>query len=528
MSDQILIVDALSAGRGKRVTSRDTIGCGPRTVAGVLEENGINCRIKRAEEILHGRVKLTRYTHLAISAMSMDRQAVWSIIKIWRRRNRGPVILGGPITAEGSTLLMDIRPDIMVIGEGEATVRELVERDLFTDGPMDDIADIRGIGYIRDGKAVITKKRPLLTESELSRYRPSTVRVMDYPAYQASRVYVEVARGCSNFRRPRIPLPDGRVCSECGNCDTPDLESRLYCPEDIPPGCGFCSVPATWGAPRSRDHNVIVSEIQELLDLEVHRIVLEAPDFLDYKRGPQPLTDPCEPQANLDAIEALLSEILSLPQFESGRAHLAIENMKACLFSEDVARVITKYVHDTSPNIGLESGSPEHTRMIGKSGSPQDVLRAVKVAREFGITPFVYLIYGLPGETAETVDESIEIMNELAEAGAERIILYGFQPLPGSAFEDFPSANSADPLGQRLKDAAERINRRKKDRYLGRVIRGIAAEPSTTHKGYTMVYPLDEGPIITVQGGYSPGTILSIQVTRVLSAGLLLGEVIEK
>ncbi|MCF2137486.1 MAG: B12-binding domain-containing radical SAM protein [Candidatus Thorarchaeota archaeon] len=521
---RILIVDALSAGSGKRITSRDAIGCGPRSIAGILEERGYQCRIKRVEDILHGKARLREFEHVAISAMSMDRPAISKVIRSWRRHHRGRVLLGGPIASGGKSVLTDLRSDAIVIGEGEATLSELLDKGFF-EGECD-LADIRGVGYMADKTPTITEPRPLLTPEEMDRFRPSIQRVMDYPAYQASRVYVEVIRGCSNFRRPTIPLPDGRACTDCGNCDSPDYKARIYCPEDIPPGCGFCSVPATWGAPRSRKQSTIVEEVRDLLDLEVHRIVLEAPDFLDYERGPYPLTDPCSPTANIDAIKELLADITALPQFEEGTAHLAIENMKACLFTEEVAQAITQYAHDTSPNIGLESGSSEHIEKIGKSGTPTDVLNAVRVAHKFNMSPFVYLIYGLPGETSETVEESIRLMMKLSKAGAERIILYGFQPLPGSAFADFPPASFNDPLGKRLRDAAEKINRGKKDRYLNTTIKGIAAEPSLTHRGYTMVYPLSEGPIMTVPGGYSAGTLLTVKITKVLSAGLLLGRVV--
>ena len=37
---KLLLVDALSAGQGSRKSSRDVIGAGPRTIAGVVEEFG--------------------------------------------------------------------------------------------------------------------------------------------------------------------------------------------------------------------------------------------------------------------------------------------------------------------------------------------------------------------------------------------------------------------------------------------------------------------------------------------------------
>ncbi len=526
MSDRVLIVDALSAGSGRRVTSRDAIGCGPRTIAGVLEMLDVECRIARAEDVLDGRVRLRNFAHIAVSAMTTDQTAVSRVIRRWRRRRRGNVLLGGPIASGGERVLSRLRPDAMVIGEGERTVEDLIKGGFLEGGC--DLHTIKGIGFLHQGQPVLTEQRDLMDENTMRRYVPSVTRIVDYPAYQASKVYVEVLRGCSNFLRTTLRLPDGRQCDDCGRCTSPDPVLRVRCPHDIPPGCGFCSVPATWGAPRSRNIESIVTEVEELLTLGVHRIVLEAPDFLDFRRGRYPATDPCAPAPNLRAIESLLSSIASLPAFREGRAHLSIENIKACLFTPEVAQIIARYVKDTSPNIGLESGSREHRRRVGKCGDPADVVRAVRTAREVGMRPFVYLIYGLPGEDDATVRETINLLEEIDRAGAERIILYAFEPLPGSAFADFPRASPRDRRGRLLREAVERINRRRKRRYVGRIVRGIAAEASLTHRGYTMVYPLGEGPIMTVAGGYTPGTLLDVRITRVLSAGLLLGTVLRE
>ncbi|MHA3962645.1 MAG: B12-binding domain-containing radical SAM protein [Candidatus Thorarchaeota archaeon SMTZ1-45] len=526
MTGQVLIIDALSAGSGQRTSSRDTIGCGPRTIAGVLENHGTQCAIRRAEEVLSKKGVLKRFDHLAISAMTMDLIVVQKIAKIWRyNRSKGRILLGGPIASDPDIILKQIQPDVLVIGEGEGTLDELLEKDFL--GEEIPLADIHGIAFLEDNKPRVNKSRTVLSSQELSeRFHPSTTRIVDYQAYQACKVYVEILRGCSNFKRTKYPLADGRKCSECNNCDSVDSLTRMECPEDIPPGCGFCSVPGTWGPPRSRTATSIIQEVRELVNLGVHRIILEAPGFLDYMRGPEPLTDPCSPPANLAAIEDLLMQLNSLPQVSDGSVHIGVENMKACLFTDDVAQILKKSMISSSPNIGLETGSEHHMRQIGKCGSPEDVIRAVKVAKTYDMKPFVYFIYGLPGETAETTEQSVKLMRSVSAAGAERIILYGFRPLPGSAFAKYPESSLTDKFGLILRREAETINRRKKERYLGELIRGIAAEPSKTHHGFTMVYPLDEGPLMTVLGGYSAGTFLFVRVTRVLSSGLVEGEVV--
>jgi len=243
-------------------------------------------------------------------------------------------------------------------------------------------------------------------------------------------------------------------------------------------------------------------------------------------RGTEPVTDPCYPPANLDDIRSLLRQLNLLPQVIDQTAHIAIENMKACLFTDDVAKMLTESMTSSSPNIGLETGSEGHMRAIGKCGSPDDVLSAVRIAVKHGMKPFVYFIYGLPGADAENTRDSIKVMREISEAGAERIILYGFRPLPGSAFEEFPESSTRDEFGIQLRKEAERINRNKKNDYIGLVVRGIAAEPSWAQAGYTMVYPLEEGPIMTIPGGFSAGTLVDIRILKVLSSGLVEGEVV--
>lgn len=527
MTENTLIVDALSAGKGTRRSSRDSIGCGPRAVAGVFESEGENCKIARVESIFQSPSSLRKYDHLAVSAMTMDYSAVKQLISLWRKsKPRGRVLLGGPMASEPERILKSLRPDVLVMGEGEATLHDIISRGYLTERVS--LSDIRSIGFLHNNEPIITESRDHLDQGKLwSKYPPSTTRIIDYPVYEASKIYVEVVRGCSNFRRTSIPLPDGRACSDCGICESEDLESRLQCPESIHPGCGFCSVPSVWGSPRSRPIDSIVTEITELLELGAHRIVLEAPDFLDYMRGSYPMTNPCSPDANIEAISTLIEKIMEIPMMAEGSAHLSIENMKACLFTEHVAHVLSRLLQSTSPNIGFETGSESHFNAIGKCGNPTDIVRAVSLAKKHGMTPFVYFIYGLPGEDETTVEESAKAMNLVAEAGAERIILYGFSPLPNSAFAQFPSSSARDPLSERLRSEASRINRDRKVDYIGRVIRGIAAEPSWNRHGFTMVYPLNEGPLMTVEGGYSAGSMLEVEIIEVLSPGLLNGRVVD-
>ncbi|MFW9910306.1 MAG: B12-binding domain-containing radical SAM protein, partial [Candidatus Thorarchaeota archaeon] len=374
MTDPIIIVDALSAGIGKRLSSRDSIGCGPRAIAGIFESQKLSCRIVRSESIIKSPRMIRRFSHVAISGMTMDLPIVKQIVSIWRKHHRsGRIILGGPIASDTIPILKSVKPDVLVWGEGEETLTELIKKN-YLDEDID-LSVVQGIGFFEGAIPKVTPVRaPLLSRTLWKRFFPSTTRIVDYPAYQASKVYVEVIRGCSNYGRTTLPLPDGRECTDCSNCTSEDSFQRTICPEEINPGCGFCSVPTVWGPPRSRETDSIVQEVEELLELGVRRVVLEAPDFLDYFRGSEPLTSPCIPVANIDAIVALVERIQNLIQIASKEAYLSIENMKACLFTEEVAKRLSDVIGASSPNIGLETGSEIHSKQIGKCGTPEDVV----------------------------------------------------------------------------------------------------------------------------------------------------------
>jgi len=78
---------------------------------------------------------------------------------------------------------------------------------------------------------------------------------------------------------------------------------------------------------------------------------------------------------------------------------------------------------------GVESGNDAIREAAGKNLPRKDILRAVRAAREHGIATLCAFIVGLPGETAETVQETLRFARELDPDSA------GFSvatPFPGT------------------------------------------------------------------------------------------------
>ncbi len=526
-----LIVDALASGKGKRQATRDVIGAGPRTVAGVLEREGFKPRIAQAQAFLEGEVDPESHDMLLASGMTSDFRAIRSVIKRWRAKSDGAVLIGGPVASEPEKALLKARADVCVIGEGELTLKELLDAGL-NRGRLPgrgDLEGIRGLAYQDSGEVYVNALRPTMRREFFDDLEPSTTTIKDYPLYRSARVYVEVVRGCSNYHRARAALADER-CSECGKCEGGDLEERYYCPDGIPPGCGYCSVPSLFGPPKSRSVDRIIEEVRGLLSMGVRRVVLSGPGFLDYGRDilvkPLPLTDPRLPEPNYQVVEELLSRLRGLELVAEGGASVMIENIKASLVTTKAAEILGRYLEGTPVNIGFETGSQEHSQQLGRASTPEESMRALERLSGAGLKPYAYFIHGLPGQNAKTVDETVKIIDRSVKAGASRIILYRFQPLPMSAFRDWPKAPPAvkDDLSRRIYDAARNANRALKEDLRGEKLRVVVAGPYERDRRYYVAYPMLHGPVVLVDDAEGlAGEVVDVEVVGVVSDRMVRG-----
>ena len=524
-----LIVDTLASGKGTRLTTRDVIGAGPRTVAGVLEKHGLNPEIIPVEKYLKGK-KTTDHDVLLVSGMTPDLSAIQRTIRKWRKNSKGSVIVGGPASSEPERVLRKTGADIAVIGEGEKTITQLLNEGAF-EGDMGSLGDIRGISYRIKKNITVNPMRPIQSKKVFSEYPASTETVVGYDLYKSARVYVEAVRGCSNYHRARIG-PVGKNCTFCEQCTEGGLTDRYDCPEGIPPGCGYCSVPSLYGPPRSRPKELIIDEARRLMDLGVHRLVLSAPGFLDYAREslvePEPLTDPRSPEPNYRELEGLLAGLTDLPQMRKGQASLMIENIKASLVTERAASILGHYLKDTPVSVGFETGSDSHSIQLGRPDTPSETLVALRRLKQSGMKPYVYFIHGLPGQTTETALETVERINQSMKIGADRVILYRFTSLPASAFSGCPSGSPAvhDPDSKLIYDAAHSANSNSKEEMVGKKLRVVVANRYERDRRYSVAYPMLHGPVVLVEGGtHEAGSVLNVRITGVASDRMVIGVV---
>jgi len=498
----------------RRRSTLDAVGVGPRLVATMVEAAGAEADLLQCEDAVYRPGVLRGYEALFVSGMVTDTPSMIRVLSRWRG---GPAVAGGPAFTDAARLLR-AGFDYVVWGEGEVSIPHLIK---LLEGRID-ASEVPNLVRRVGGRVVRNPGPPWAPAPPLWSVDPDARFVRSYPAWWGARIYVEVVRGCSNFFRPTIPLPDGRRCIGCGACRSGGLRERLGCPANIPPGCGYCSVPAIFGPARSRPLEKVVREVRELVRAGVRRVVLSAPDFLDYGRdwlvAPEPLTNPRHPPPNLRVIEELLRRVTEIPEVSAGEAYVMIENVKPNLVTEEVASLLGKYLRGTPVSVGMETGHPAHHAAMGRPSRVEEVFRAVALLRKAGLKPYVYVIHGLPGEDRGVVRATVRAVRRVWRLGAERITLYRFTPLKGSAFEGFPRPPPAvKSVARPLYTLVRRLNYVAKRRLVGREVKAVGV--AVSKDGVLIAYTLPHGPVIRVRAGPHAGRLLGkVFTARVVRA----------
>ncbi len=86
---------------------------------------------------------------------------------------------------------------------------------------------------------------------------------------------------------------------------------------------------------------------------------------------------------------------------------------------------------------GVESGSPFILERMQKEQTVEDIRRGIANAKASGLMVRVYLMTGFPGETWETVQETVDLM---LECTPDEFVVYPLIPYPGTPLYQQPEA----------------------------------------------------------------------------------------
>ena len=87
---------------------------------------------------------------------------------------------------------------------------------------------------------------------------------------------------------------------------------------------------------------------------------------------------------------------------------------------------------------GIESGSQTLVNAMGKGISIEQTMRAFKWAKEAGLMTVGFVILGFPGETKETIWETVKLVGKI---NPNDVVYHVATPYPGTPMADFVKKN---------------------------------------------------------------------------------------
>lgn len=258
------------------------------------------------------------------------------------------IVLGGPeVSPRAKWLLKNYRfVDVVVIGEGEETFKELIEHWL--DNP-DSIGEVNGIAYQIENRVIITDKRlPIPNLDNIpSPYLEKTID-FDLKSYQ-SYIPTETMRGC------------------------------LY-------KCHYCYYHKDFEGIRYFSLQKVEKELKYLLEKKLAGIYLMDATFnVNKKRA---------------------KEVLRVFIKYNKKTKLHVE-LRAELLDKEMVDLLYKAKADFI-EIGLQSVNKKTLRLINRTFKPSFFKRNILLLNKKKIPYELQLIDGLPGDNYKTLKESLD------------------------------------------------------------------------------------------------------------------------
>jgi len=297
-------------------------------------------------------------------------------------KDRFFVIAGGPHPTgdRERTLLSGV--DVVFVGEAEYSFSEYIKAILRGES----IKKIKGIAFKEGNKVVFTGI-------------PKQVNLDEYPpiSFKYNRIGpIEITRGC-------------------------------------PYGCFYCQTTRIFGSKvRHRSLEVVLKYVERMLERNLKDMRFITPNAFSYGSEDGK-------KLNLEALEEFLKTLDTIVRKRGGRVFFGTfpSEVRPEHVTEETLGLLKRYTDNKSLIIGAQSGSDRVLKLCNRQHTVEDVIRAVKLCVKFGFKPKVDFIFGLPGETKEDIEATIEVIEKLIGMGAV-IHAHTFMPLPQTPFAKEP------------------------------------------------------------------------------------------
>ena len=281
------------------------------------------------------------------------------------------LVAGGPLpTSNPGEFLNNF--DAVIIGEGEETMLELTQQ--FENGG--DLSKVNGIAYKKNGETKFTPRREF-------------IKNLDSIPFPSRELFYNQSYKTFHLKKFGYKI-------------TPIMSSR-----GCPFNCSFCSRPVFGNTFRTRSPANIVDEVEEVIKLGYDRIWFADDCFTLVRKR---LIDICNEiiDRKLSANWECLSRVDTIDKETLEKMRQA--GCKRMFF-------------------GIESGNEKILSLMNKQISTNEAQDAVKLTKESQIEAGAFFIVGYPGESDETILDTVNFASSLPLDYLSFTLPY---PIPGT------------------------------------------------------------------------------------------------
>jgi len=340
-------------------------------MAAVLEKDGYLVKIidVSAEGLslteLESRIKDEQPKLIGVSFMTPQIGEAIKITALTKKINPQIItIVGGPhATALPAETLAEKSIDFVVIGEGEITLLEIVDK--FIRNKNKELSDIKGIAYKKNSEVVTTEPRPFIENLDS----------LPFPAWHL--------------------LPVEKYCVAPTGAKSSKQVFNIFSSRGCPNQCIFCGGPKIMGRRyRRRSPKNIV---QELIYLK-NKFGATQFDFQDdsvtvFKES---LREMCQ---------EIIKNNLNITWMCNSRVDILDMETLLLMKKAGCARI----------DFGVESGDDRVLKRIKKGITVEQVIKAHQMTKQAGITISSFAMVGNLGEDFSSVKKTARLMKELGE-----------------------------------------------------------------------------------------------------------------
>ena len=351
---------------------------GPLYLAAVAERAGHEVRIFKVSP---GNETLDLSGFDAVG-YSLSSSATYGVIQRARETSThdpDALIMAGGVHANfyPERTLLELRPHVVGIGEGEQLILELLD-----ESRTRQFGRVPGVCYLEDGRPVRTAPRPV-------------DRDIDYLPLPA---------------RHLLPVDDLIMTDRLSDTDVRMAHTMFS--RGCPFTCRFCAVAKTviqYRSGASARHELEILK----RDYGIGGFAIVDDNFIINRHK---VLDICHSIADLNLQWSALSRVNTV--------------------NDELLRELRR-AGCIELKFGMESGSQRILDAMRKNIRPAQIVDAVRAAKRAGINVKLFLIHGFPGEDVESSRETIALLRQLAPM-VDRASLFRFVPLPGTYVYDHP------------------------------------------------------------------------------------------